>query len=111
MSCQVVSGIFATNLISTIDLMPLKPYFHATTSRSVAPFCCGSGLPYRPVASRVPGCIASSLRRTPVKGQFIERWRPPGTGFGSASEGNAQYLVFELGIGKHVLWGKVGDLR
>src|SRR3546814_20909627 len=58
-SCQAVSGIFSTNLISTIDLMPLKPYFHGTTSRSGRPFCCGSGLPYRPVASRVRRCLAS----------------------------------------------------
>ena len=34
--------------ILTIDLMPLKPYFHGTTSRSGAPFWFGSTLPYRP---------------------------------------------------------------
>ena len=62
-SCQAVSGMRSTNLISTIDLMLLKPYFHGTTSRSGAPFCCGSGLPYSPVASRVSGCMASSMRR------------------------------------------------
>ena len=62
-SFQLVNGIFSTKVIATIDLMLLKPYFHGTTSRSGAPFCCGSGLPYRPVASRVSGCMASSMRR------------------------------------------------
>ena len=42
---QAVFGMDSTKVIATIDLIPLKPYFHGTTSRSGAPFCCGSGLP------------------------------------------------------------------
>ena len=44
-SFQLVNGMRSTKVIATIDLMPLKPYFHGTTSRSGAPSCCGSGLP------------------------------------------------------------------
>jgi hypothetical protein len=40
-----VGGCFSTKRILTIDLMPLKPYFHGTTSRSGAPFWFGSTLP------------------------------------------------------------------
>ena len=42
---SVVGGWRSVKRISTIDLMPLKPYFHGTTSRSGAPFWLGSTLP------------------------------------------------------------------
>ena len=35
----------ATSVIFTIDLMPLKPYFHGVTSRTGAPSCGGSAWP------------------------------------------------------------------
>ena len=48
--------------------MPLKPYFHGTTSRSGAPFWFGSVLPYRPDGEqrqRVHRLVhAQRLRRT-----------------------------------------------
>src|SRR5215472_14965833 len=45
---HVVGGCFSTNLIFTIDLMLLKPYFHGTTNRTGAPSCFGSASPYMP---------------------------------------------------------------
>ena len=36
--CQLVFGCFAVTLISTIDLMLCKPYFHGTTSATELPF-------------------------------------------------------------------------
>src|SRR5262249_10273002 len=36
---HVVGGWLETRVILTIDLIPLKPYFQGTTSRSGAPFC------------------------------------------------------------------------
>ena len=43
---QCVSlGWLSVSRISTIDLIPLNPYFHGTTSRIGAPFCPRSGLP------------------------------------------------------------------
>jgi hypothetical protein len=41
----VVGGTCSTSEMRTIDLMPLKPYFHGTTSRSGAPFWFGSTFP------------------------------------------------------------------
>ena len=38
---HVVSGWFSTNLIRTMDLMLLNPYFHGTTRRMGAPFWYG----------------------------------------------------------------------
>ena len=87
----------STKLIAMIDLMPLKPYFHGTTSRSGAPFCCGSGLPYSPVASRVSGCMASSMRRPSRYGQSSTGTRTPGICRGSARLVKATYFAFELG--------------
>ena len=34
-----VFGMRSTKVIAMIDLIPLNPYFHGTTSRSGAPFC------------------------------------------------------------------------
>jgi len=42
---QVFCGWRAVNSIFTINLIPLKPYFHGVTSRSGAPFWLGIGLP------------------------------------------------------------------
>ena len=58
---QDVAGVRRVNSISTIDLMPLKPYFQGMMSRSGAPFWFGSSRPYTPTVIRVSGCIASSM--------------------------------------------------
>ena len=42
---QAVFGWVSVRRMRTIDLMPLKPYFHGTTSRSGAPFWLGSVRP------------------------------------------------------------------
>jgi len=42
---QVVDGCFSVKRILTMDLMPLKPYFHGTTRRRGAPFWLGSVSP------------------------------------------------------------------
>src|SRR3546814_17943850 len=96
-SCQAVSGIFSTNLISTIDLMPLKPYFHGTTRRSGAPFCCVRGLPYRPVASRASAFIPPSTPRPSVSGPLLDHFLTASISFGTASEVDFTSLVFYIG--------------
>ena len=96
-SFHAVGGRFSTKSIATIDLMLLKPYFHGTTNRSGAPFCCGSGLPYRPVARIVSGCMASSMRSPSRYGQLIDRYAIPGICRGSAKVVKATYLAFEVG--------------
>ena len=45
MRSQVETGCSSTSAIFTIDLMPLKPYFHGTTSRTGAPFWLGRVAP------------------------------------------------------------------
>jgi hypothetical protein len=60
---HVVRGARSTNLMLTMDLMPLNPYFQGTISRSGAPFWFGNTLPYRPTAMIVKGCMASSMRK------------------------------------------------
>ena len=42
---QDVGGSLSTNLMRTIDLMLLKPYFQGTTRRMGAPFWFGISLP------------------------------------------------------------------
>src|SRR5208283_5190621 len=42
---HVVGGWSDKRVILTIDLIPLKPYFQGTTSRSGAPFWAGSSRP------------------------------------------------------------------
>ena len=44
-SFRTADGIDSTKLIRTMPLMPLKPYFHGTTSRIGAPFWFGSASP------------------------------------------------------------------
>ena len=61
MRSQNVRGHVASNRKRTIDLMDLKPYFHGTASRSGAPFCFGSGLPYIPIARKANSFVASSI--------------------------------------------------
>src|SRR6185295_16045695 len=100
-SCQVLSGCFSVNLILTIDLMCLNPYFHGTASRSGAPFCGGTTSPYRPTVRMVSGCIASSRRRPSTYGQRSTGWRTPGICFGSYRVVNSTYLA--LPVGSHFL--------
>jgi hypothetical protein len=57
-----VRGARSVNLMLTMALMPLNPYFQGTISRSGAPFWFGSTLPYNPTAMSVSGCMASSMR-------------------------------------------------
>ena len=95
--CQAVSGMRSTKVIAMIDLMLLKPYFHGTTSRSGAPFCCGRDLPYRPVARNVSGCMASSMRRPSRYGQSNTGERTPGICRGSARLVKVTYFAFEVG--------------
>jgi hypothetical protein len=63
---QVVTGACSTSRMCVMAFGLLKPYFHGTASRSGAPFCGGSALPYRPVATSVSGCMASSMRSASV---------------------------------------------
>ena len=60
---HAVDGWPGQKRMATIDLIDLKPYFHGTTSRIGAPFWLGMARPYTPTASRVSGCMASSMRR------------------------------------------------
>src|SRR5215470_7382958 len=94
---QVVGGCCSTSLIRTIDLRPLNPYFHGTTSFSGAPFCGGRVSPYAPVAKIVSGCKASSSRSPSTYGQSRTSDLMFGICFGSASDSNATYLACESG--------------
>ena len=94
---QVVAGRVDCSVIFTIDLIPLKPYFHGTTSRSGAPFWAGSSCPYRPTAKSVSGCIASSIRRPSMYGQGRTSPFWPGIRLGSSSVSNATYSTPPIG--------------
>ena len=74
-----------------MDLMPLKPYFHGTTSLTGAPFWLGRVSPYRPTASRVSGCMASSSRNPSTYGQARLSSPPvwPGISAGRTTDSNA----------------------
>lgn len=65
---QVEGGCRSGSVIFTIDLMPLKQYFHGTTSRIGAPFWFGSVLPYTPTARIASGWRASSSSRPSTYG-------------------------------------------
>src|SRR5262245_17309879 len=83
MRSQNVRGRVASNRKRTIDLMDLKPYFHGTASRSGAPFCFGSGLPYTPVARKANSFVASSIVSPSLYGHGYHAWRCPGAASGS----------------------------
>ena len=53
--------MFSTNLILTIALALLKPYFHGINILSGAPFWFGSFLPYKPVTTVVTGLYGKTL--------------------------------------------------
>ncbi len=94
---HVVGGSFSTNLIFTIDLMPLNPYFHGVTRRSGAPFWLGNGFPYKPVARSVSGFIASSMRNPSTYGQVRYGLRWPTISSGRNSVSNATNFAFDVG--------------
>src|SRR5262245_28389056 len=95
---QDVGGWRSVKRISTIDLMPLKPYFHGVISRSGAPFWFGSTLPYSPTASIASGFMASSMRRHSTYGHSSTGYRWPGISAGRITVLNATYFAFDVGL-------------
>src|SRR5207248_4576547 len=57
---QKDTGRFSVNEKWTIDFTDLNPYFHGNTSRSGAPSCFGTGLPYMPVTRKASSFPASA---------------------------------------------------
>ena len=99
----MVGGSSATKVIRTIDLMLLKPYFHGTTSRIGAPFWLGRSCPYSPVARRVSGCMASSMRSPSRYGQpILGLQRRSGIWSGSHSVSKATYLASPAGSARRI---------
>src|SRR5215471_167419 len=54
-------GRLSVNSNLTIDLTDLNPYFHGNASRSGAPSCFGTGLPYIPVTRNARSLAASAI--------------------------------------------------
>src|SRR5437879_1653421 len=92
-----VGGCFSTKRILTIDLMPLKPYFHGTTRRIGAPFWAGNTSPYSPTERIVSGFMASSIRKPSTYGQSKTAHFSHGNRFGSCSD--TKWINFALPVG------------
>ena len=94
----MLSGCFSTNRIFTIDLMPLKPYFHGTTSRSGAPFCVEQRL-----AVQARGEHRQRMhrfvhpQRLHVRPVEHAAWRMPGISCGRSTVVNSTNFAFDDG--------------
>ena len=83
---SVVCGCFSAKRIRTMDLMPLNPYFHGTTSRSGAPFWFGQHLAVEAHGERASA--DASPRRS--AGPRRTATRAPGSACPASARGSAR---------------------